>query len=125
MKVLTAIKLLSNPNFSCFVFTLFVLILNMTHQTSDNFDFVTENVAQDIKDFSNPKINLLVTKKIHEISSKTSNPKRMTELIVNYIGLQSHHQSKLGHLNFMKEMIMRKVFTHEIQILAEDYPWSE
>ena len=55
MKVLTAIKLLSNPNFSCFVFTLFVLILNMTHQTSDNFDFVTENVAQDIKDFSNPK----------------------------------------------------------------------
>ena len=27
----------------------------MTHQTSDNFDFVTAQVTQDIKDFSNPK----------------------------------------------------------------------
>ena len=34
----------------------FVLNINMTHQTSDNFDFVTAQVTQDIKDFSNPKI---------------------------------------------------------------------
>ena len=57
MKVLTAIKLLFNPNFTCLFLHSFVLIMNMTHQTSDNFDFVTANVAQDIKDFSNPKRN--------------------------------------------------------------------
>ena len=55
LKVLTAIKLSFNPNFTCLIYTLFVLNINMNHQTSNNFDFVTAQVAQDIKDFSNPK----------------------------------------------------------------------
>ena len=91
-----------------------VLNLNMSHQTSDKFDFVTENVTQNLKDFSNPKINLLVTKKIHEISSKTSNPKRMTELIVNYMvkGLlrlffSKRNWSQVSSLDLTSDLILK------------------
>ena len=55
LKVLKAIKLSFNPNITCLIYTLFVLNINMNHQTSNNFDFVTAKVAQDIENFSNPK----------------------------------------------------------------------
>ena len=95
-----------------------MLIPNMCHQNHNIFDFVAEKVTQNLKDFSNSRLNLLVTRKICEISLKTSNPKGMKEEIQKYIGLQSHHQITVGQLKFMIEMIQRKVFTQEIETLA-------
>ena len=58
LKDLTAIKLFFNPNLTCLILHSFVLSYNMNHQTTNNFDFVTEKVAQEIKDYSNPKIDM-------------------------------------------------------------------
>jgi len=55
LKVLTAIKLFINTNLTCLIFILFVLNLNMNHQTSNNFDFVTAQVAQDLENYSNSR----------------------------------------------------------------------
>ena len=56
LKVLTAIKLSFNPNFTCLIYTLFVLNINMNHQTINDFDFVTAKVAQEIKESTNSTI---------------------------------------------------------------------
>ena len=93
-------------------------IYTMSHQTVNENDFVSERTTQTLKDFTNSKINLLVMQRIMKISNKTSNPGRVNDFLLRYIQLQSHHQIQLGKLWFMSEMIFRKVFSQEIQILA-------
>ena len=67
---------------------------------------------------SNFMINLLVKKKIEKLSKLTSNPKRVNEAIQDYMGIQCRHQSDLGRMWFMRTMVNRNVYSHELQTLA-------
>ena len=64
------------------------------------------------------KVNLLVAKKSFEISKMTSDPKRAHETIKSHMGIQNYHQSMLGNIWFMRTMINRDIFPHEVHILA-------
>ena len=74
-------------------------------------------------------VNLLVFKKIKEISNMTSNPKRAYETIKTYVGIQNYHQLMLGNIWFMRTMIYKDIFPHEVHILARKeihgYRWRK
>ena len=36
----------------------------------------------------------------------------------DYLGLQTWNQTKIGHIYFMRRMIQKQLFTHEVQVLA-------
>ena len=55
-------------------------------------------------------ISLLVKKEIKNLISKTSNPKRVQNPLVKYVGIQIRHQVELGRIWFMRQMLRRNIF---------------
>ena len=84
-----------------------------------NYDIHNDSVADatQTSDFSY-KIDLLVRSKISKISKTTSDPKRAHEVITQYMGIQTEHQTRLGHIWYMRSMLKADLFPHEIHILA-------
>ena len=73
--------------------------------------------------------DLLVVKKIKELSKLTSDPMRVKTLLENHMGTQNYHQHELGKMWFMKSLLGRNIFPHEIQVTAKKtlygFKWRE
>ena len=85
-----------------------------------------------VSKFNNDKeylysVNLQVTEQVKKLCSKTSNPKWVTSLVIKYLGIQTYRQTKIGNMWFMRSMLARNLFSHEIQVLAaktvHGYKW--
>ena len=65
---------------------------------------------------------------IERTSNLISNPKEMQKVIENYIGIQTKHQSECGRIWFMRQLLHRNVFPHEVQVIAwktlHGYNWQ-
>ena len=85
----------------------------MFHQPNNLFDFEFTLDSQPRNDFM---INLLVKKEILKLSNMTSNPKRVLQAVTYFVGVQTRHQIETGRMWFMREMMRRKIFTHELQV---------
>ena len=80
----------------------------MTYQNSSNCNDFVANATQSF-DFSY-KVDLLVRKKISRTSKSTSDPKRAYEILSQYLGIQTEHQTRLGHIWYMRSMLEADIF---------------
>ena len=64
------------------------------------------------------KTSLLVTEKAKSLVNKTSNPTRVMTKLMQYLGIQSFHQNKLGLIWFMGRMLATRVLPQEVQTLV-------
>ena len=71
------------------------------------FDFVVTMTTQ--RNFFKVS-DLLVVKKIKELSKLTSDPMRVKTLLENHMGTQNYHQHELGKMWFMKSLLRRNIF---------------
>ena len=95
-----------------------MLFVNMYHQMLNCFDNGSTLGPQPSKENFDNLISLLVKKEIKNLISKTSNPKRVQEPLVKYVGIQMRHQVELGRIWFMRQMLRQNIFSHEIQVIS-------
>ena len=60
----------------------------------------------------------MVMNKVEEFSQKTSKPKRVSEAVQRYLGIQGYQQSLVGKMWLMGQFLLLNIFPHEVQILA-------
>ena len=101
-----------------------MLLVNMFHQMLNCFDNGSTLGPQPNKENFDNLISLLVKKEIKNLISKTSNPKRVQEPLVKYVGIQMRHQVELGRIWFMRQMLRKNVFSHEIQVCEQSFGLS-
>ena len=79
--------------------------------------------------FNNYRVSLLVTERIKYLSKLTSDPKRASDNLHLYMGIQTRHQHMIGNLWFMNIMLLRNIYSHEVQTLARKivygFKWRE
>ena len=88
----------------------------MFHQSDFRND--SEHSSQNDNNDFQYKVNILVKKQIQEISSKTSNPARVSEAMERLIGIQTYQQGCIGRMWFMEELLRQNIFPHEVHVLA-------
>ena len=96
----------------------------MSHQQSSFFD----NEPNGSNNKFNDKfllVDLLVKKKISNLALKTSNPKRVQNIVENYMGIQVYHQRMLGKMWLMSQFLKKNIFPQETQILAWKVVFNE
>ena len=86
MKVLSTKKLVPQS---------FLILLNMCHQNYVKLD--NEPTVVPARNFQR-QVNLMVTKEVNLFAKKTSNPKRVSEVMENYLGTQGYQQTLLGRM---------------------------
>ena len=73
--------------------------------------------------------DLLVKSKLKQISKLTSNPKRVCESLTSYMGTQNYHQTEIGRMWFMRSLLRKNIFPHEVQVTAKKtiygFNWRE
>ena len=93
-------------------------LYDMNHQQPPFCDNVSPQPTQNSNSDFDYLVSLLVKHKLQKLSSRTSDPERAMKFLVNYIGLQSYHQTLICRIGFMEQMLRRRLFTHEVQVLA-------
>ena len=96
--------------------SLFLILLNMSHQNFVNLD--NEPTVVPARNFQR-QVNLMVTKEVNLFAKKTSNPKRVSEVIENYLGTQGYQQTLIGRMWFMGRLLKLHVFPQEVQVIAK------